>query len=581
MSKQRVPGTRRMWLPAACMGLFAVAVIARLVQVQVLEHDTYAAQAEAELSGSSTFYAQRGAILDRNGNVLSSSVDTWDIYVNSRVWRDGPTASKGAAVLGEALGLDPVVLRQDVETRGLIDVIVADDVPYDVGKTIIDSRLPGVIALPNVERAHPEEDTAAGLIGIIGRDNVGLSGIEASLNDALQGKPGRAIFERDTSGEPIPYGQYLATAAVPGKDVVLTIDRNLQRLAETTLDESITKHRAKGGTILIMDPRNGAILAMATRPTLLYSQLDLDDENIVGLLRNRAVTDLYEPGSVMKVVTAAAAVDAGLVSPDTTYYDSGSTRIYETEIFNWDYNVYGTQTMTGVLKNSINTGAIYMVDMLGAERFHAYLEAFGFGQPTGIELTGEAAGIHRQPSDPGWSPVDLATQSFGQSISVTPIQMASAIAAVINGGNLYRPHLVKAYIDHKGNREEVRPELLGNPITSATSAALRGMMEETISSEWGTHPAQPKHYTAGGKSGTANVPIYGGVYDDTQVASFIGYAPAEDPQILVLVKLDENADLLTGTQAAGPIFAHIVDETLNYLNVRPIQVQRPSQGDAE
>ena len=570
-----------MWLPAACMGLFAVAVIARLVQVQVLEHDQYAAKAAAELSGSSTFYAQRGAILDRNGNVLSTSVDTWDIYVNSRVWRDNEAANKGAAILGDALGIDPVVLRQDVETRGLIDVIVGDDIPFEAGKEIIEARLPGIIALPNIERAHPEEDTAAGLIGIIGRENTGLSGIEAAMNDVLQGIPGRAIFERDTSGEPIPYGQYFATAAVPGKEVVLSMDRNIQRLAETTLDASIAKHRAKGGTILIMDPRNGAILAMATRPTLLYSQLDLDDENIIGLLRNRAVTDLYEPGSVMKAITTAAAIDAGLVSPDTTYHDSGSTHIYETEIFNWDYNVYGTQTMTGVLKHSINTGAIFMVDQLGANGFHAYLEAFGFGEPTGIDLNGEAGGIHRRPSDPGWSPVDLATQSFGQSISVTPIQMASAIAAVINGGTLYRPHLVKAYIDHKGNRQEVQPEITGNPISATTSATLRQMMEETISSDGGSHPAQPKRYSAGGKSGTANVPIYGGVYDDTQVASFIGYAPAEDPQILVLVKLDENADLLTGTQAAGPIFAHLVDETLNYLNVRPIQVQRPQPDSAE
>jgi cell division protein FtsI/penicillin-binding protein 2 len=555
-------------MPAAFLGLFALIVLGRLIQVQVLEHDAYAARAARELRGSTTFYAERGTILDRNGHVLAISVDTWDIYVNSRAWRDIEAAGPAAEALGAALGAEPYALRQKVVGSELVDVLVARDVPYEVGRSLLDDGIRGVVALPNSERIHPEGDLGGSVLGITGLDNTGLAGLEAALDDVLKGRPGRAIFERDTSGEPIPFGQYVAIDPIRGEGVVLTIDRYLQQMAETMLAEAIQEHRASGGAIIIVDPYTMDILALASSPGLTYSNLDLDDPEQLALLRNRAVTDAYEPGSVMKVVTTSAAIDAGLVSPDTTYVDTGVTRIYDTEIQNWDYNVYGEQTMTGVLQHSINTGAVFMVEMLGEERFHQYLDAFGFGRPTGIELTGEATGILRRPNDPDWSPVDLATQSFGQAISVTPMQMISAVAAAINGGVLMRPHLVKAYIGSDGERREVEPVAIGRAISEETSATMRQMLAAVVDPGW-YHPGKPRDYSAGGKSGTANVPIPNGSYNDNQVASFIGFAPADDPEILVLVKLDENQDLLTGTQAAGPIFAKLADQALHYLNVTP------------
>ena len=570
MAKQRVPATRRMWLPAAGLALFAAVIAGRLVQVQVLEHDRYAAQAKAELRGSATLYAQRGSILDRNGNVLAASVDTWDVYVTTRSWRDADVGQPASEILAQYLSSDVFALREEVVNSDLVDVIVARDVPYETGRAIMEESIPGVILLPNTQRIHPEGDIGSGLVGITGQDNTGLSGLEASLNSVLEGTPGRAIFERDTSGEPIPFGQYVATDPIAGKDVVLTIDRYLQRMAEQTLAEAVEEHQATGGSIVILDPRTGELLALATLPSIQYSTLDLDDEDATALLRNRAVTDLYEPGSVMKVVTAAAAIDAGLVSPHTTYTDTGVIDIYGTLIRNWDYTVYGEQTMTGVLQHSINTGAVYMAQMLGAERFQEYLDAFGFGQTTGIELQGEAGGIFRRPDDDAWSPVDLATQSFGQAILVTPVQMAAAVAATINGGLLVEPHLIKAYVDDDGKRVEVTPNVVSRPISEETSDAVRQMMTDVIYPGW-DHPAAPQRYLAGGKSGTANVPIPNGEYTEQQVASFIGFAPANDPQILVLVKLDNNADLQTGTQAAGPVFADVIDSSLRYLNVPPTE----------
>lgn len=567
MAFEPATGTGRLWLPALAMGGFVLLILARLVQLQILEHDRYAAQAASELLADDTLFARRGAILDRNGHPLALTVDTWDVYVSAQAWADEDVAARAAQQLAAALDLDASELLRTVREHRFGDILIARDVEYRLGEQLQAAAVPGVVLLPNIDRVHPEGDLAASIIGFIGQDNVGLAGIEASLDDVLRGTPGRVIYERDSTGRPIPLGRYVAREPIPGADVVLTIDRYLQDLAERTLREAIEEHQASGGTILIMDPNSGDILALASEPSLRFSTLDLSDESQIALLRNRAVTDMYEPGSVMKVITAAAAIDAGVVTPDTTYVDTGVAVVAGVPIRNWDYNVYGEQTMTGVLQHSINTGAIFMVERLGAERFHQYLDAFGFGRRTGIELTGEAPGIFRRPNDPDWSPVDLATQSFGQAISVTPLQMAVAIAAAINGGNLLEPHLVEAYITPDGTYKPVPTKVIGRAISERTSALIREMMGAVVNPGW-YHPADPPSYTAGGKSGTANVPVVNG-YNDRQIASFVGFAPLDEPRILVLVKLDDNQDLLTGTQAAGPVFAKVVEETLRYLGVPP------------
>jgi cell division protein FtsI/penicillin-binding protein 2 len=271
------------------------------------------------------------------------------------------------------------------------------------------------------------------------------------------------------------------------------------------------------------------------------------------------------------VVTAAAAIDAGVVTPGTTYFDSGITYAPgapNVPLKNWEDGSYGLTTMTQVLQYSINTGAVFMQQALGTERFQDYLEKFGFGKPTGVDLQGEASGIFRHPDDEGYSPVDVATQSFGQSINVTPMQMLQAVAAAINGGSLSTPHVVKAHVKPDGTRTDVSPQVVGRAISADASDTIRQMLGEVVSQDpdgWGRNPSK---YTAGGKSGTANVPVWG-TYDETQIVSFMGFAPLENPRILVLVKLDENQDGKTGTVAGGPIFADFVDRALAYLNVRP------------
>ncbi len=565
MAHQQARRTGRVWLPAIAFAVFAVVVLARLVQVQILEHDRYAEEARSELYASDTVFARRGAILDRNGFLLAMSTDTWDLYVASRVWTDDEAARAASEAIAEATGHDATYLRSLVRESGLVDVLVARDVPYNTGKALLDADVPGLVGLPNTIRVHPAGDLASSVVGIIGTENTGLTGIEAWYDQELQGVPGRIIFERDTTGSPIPYGETFTTEPVPGPDIVLTIDRRMQVAAERVLEEAVKKHEATRGTIIIMDPRTGEILALATYPHLSFGTLDLSDPAQVRLLRNSAVSDLYEPGSVMKVITTAAAIDAGLVTPDTTYEDTGIAYVYGTPIHNWRQGVYGEQTMTGVLQQSINTGAVFMVEKLGVDLFHHYVDAFGFGSPTGIDLSGEATGLVRRPTDAAWSPVDVAAQSFGQAISVTPIQLVSALAAAINGGRLVEPRLVSAMVARDGTRYDLPTNTVGQPISPETSATIREMLGKVIDPGW-YHPAKPRFYTAGGKSGTANVPIEGS-YDDTQVVSFAGFAPLDEPRILILIKLDENADLATGTAAAGPVFATLVDEVLGYLGV--------------
>lgn len=581
MPADRTPGTRRLWLPAILLGLFALVAIGRLVQLQVVEHGHYSRVADKELIDKTTVYARRGAIVDRNGNVLAISVDTWDIYVNGQVWQDPKKADPASKGLGELLNMDPAAIRNTVATalqkdKDLVQVLVKRDVPYAVGTAIIHESLSGVVPVADTERDHPEGDLAASILGLTGIDNTGLAGLESEYNAILQGTPGKSIFERDTVGDPIPFGQSVAVPPKPGQDLVLTIDRNIQQMAEQRLDAAIAEHRAKGGQLIVADPNTGQILALASEPSVKYSTLNFNDPATTRLLQNSAVTNLYEPGSEFKLVTAASAINAGAVTPNTTYFDPGFVDIDGIIIHNWEDEALGEQTMLGVLQNSLNSGAVFMAQQLGQDQFYKYVKAFGFGQATGIDMPGEAIGHYRTPDDPAFSPVDFATQSFGQSITVTPLQMIQAVSAIINGGNLISPHIVKATIDADGVEHAVQPRVTGHPITAETSATMRMMMHYDLESPGYRSEGDPKYYLAGGKSSTANVPLPNGGYNDlTQIASFVEFAPLNDPKVLVLVTLDENQDLETGSIAAGPVAAQFIDDVLRYMNVAPDRAGYP------
>ncbi len=572
MAQLRASGTRRVWLPAAAFIAFALLILLRLVQVQILEHDRYASIARAELEVNDIVVSRRGAILDRNGNVLATSIDTWDIYVSAQLWRDPERAAKSAQTLGKALGIDPAQLITLVTKRRVGDVLIQRDVDYEVGRELLEARPPiaGVVALPNTVRVNPNGELGVGVVGITGGDNEGLSGLEHSLNEELQGKPGKAVYERDTTGAPIPFGQFITNNPEPGMDVVTTIDSYLQRMIERRLEEAIAATQAKAGEIIIMDPTNGQILAIASFPTLKYSQFPPADEALAALLKNRAATETYQPGSVMKVVTAAAAIDSGVVNPNTEYVDDGSVKQDDVELKNWKGEVWGPQSMTGVLQHSINTGAVFMARLVGKDRFAEYQRAFGFGKSTRSGLPGEAAGFYNEPGDKTWTIADFWTQAFGQGINVTALQMVAAFTAAINGGELVKPQLVKAYITDSGERIEVPRQVVSRPISAAASATVRKMLFDVVDPPDFGHPAKPRDYLAGGKSGTADIEAKDGRPGGGIIVSFAGFAPYDNPRIVVYVRLEEpKSEEATGTRTAAPIFKLIVDDTLHYLNVPP------------
>ncbi len=544
--------------------LSGLAVVVRLLQLQVFDHDYYAAQAKDEHQHRTVIHAPRGAVLDRNGYPLATTMTTFDVYIDPRVWRDDNDALVGAAAVAPLLGREPGELIVAARSQDGGDYLAARQMNAQAGLQIMETAPPGVQAVETSSRFHPEGDLASALLGFIGRDETGLAGVEADYDAELGGIPGLVYFERDGRGNPIPFGRKVGEQPEAGGDVQLTIDRYMQSLVEQKLDATIAKNGAVGGTIIVMDPKTGEVLALASRPSFQLSKLNLEDPNQADLYRNRAVTDLYSPGSVMKTITMATAVDLGLVNPSTTYFDSGQAEVEGgAPIKNWDFSAHGTTTMTQVLQYSLNTGAVWVARQIGADRFYDYIKRFGFGETTKIGLGGEAAGIVRTNQDDGWYPVDLATNAFGQGIDVTPVQMLTAVSSLVNGGLLMRPYVVKEVTGPDGHRV-YDPVVVRRTVSEETSRTLVQMMEAVVDGQPG-HLAQVRGYHVGGKTGTTTFPDK----IDT-IASFIGFAPVEDPKFIMLVRIDSPSDSLGGVVAA-PVFSDIAPKILSYLGVQPNQ----------
>jgi cell division protein FtsI/penicillin-binding protein 2 len=421
-------------------------------------------------------------------------------------------------------------------------------------------------------RIYPEGDVAATLLGFVGRDGNGLSGLEADLDAQLTGKPGTEYFERDSLGNPIAIGGRRQVDPQPGHDVQLTIDRTIQRMAEQQLDEAIKQSKATGGNIIVEDPNTGAILAMVSRPSYSRDTLDLNDPKQMALVRNRSVTDEYEPGSVFKLVTMAAALDSGKVNPNTTYLDTGTTVVGERTFHNWDYSTNGPTTMTQVLVRSLNLGTIWLTDkILGPELFYQYVKQFGFGAATGIGMEGEAPGSYRLPTQDNWYRADLASNSFGQGLTATPLQIVNMVSTIANGGTLMRPYVVKETRGQDGVTDTT-PQAIRRAISPSTAATLHDMMRQVLEANF---LALVPGYSAAGKSGTAYVPTVatgskGDAYaQEVTIPSYIGFAPLDHPRIAIMVKLDNLGSADFGGTLTAPVYARLAHDILTYLRVPP------------
>jgi stage V sporulation protein D (sporulation-specific penicillin-binding protein) len=552
---------------AALFALAGAGITVRVAYVQLVDTAHYKAEARDEHFGQQEVRAERGAILDRNGYPLATTVDAFDVYINRADWDDLANARKAAEVIAPLIGQKPDDLVNEVrkEVQGLYLAFAGLD--FDKGATLHDADAPGLRIVQTTKRFYPEGDLASALLGFVGRDHTGLTGIERDFDRELGGIPGTIYFERDSIGNRISLGaEKVGQKPKPGGDIRLTIDRYIQRLVEGELDTQIAKTGALGGSIIVMDPKTGAVLAMASVPGFKMSHLNLNDAD-QSLFRNRAVTDVYEPGSVFKTLTAAMAIDMGKVTPESTYDDIGAAYIGPSTIRNWDYSVNGITTVTQILQRSLNTGAVWMSGLIGADSFYSYLRKFGIGEATHVGLGGEPDGLLRSNQDPSWSEVDLATNSFGQGIAATPLQVITAIGSLANGGRLMRPYVVQEMQTPEGPRA-FNPVVVRQVVAPETAATVADMMNRVIEGVPG-HLAAIKGYHVAGKTGTTTgATLADGTVRDGNVASFIGFAPADDPKMIMLVKLDFREDKLGG-QVSAPVFADIAPTILAYLGVQP------------
>ncbi|MYA20157.1 MAG: penicillin-binding protein 2 [Chloroflexi bacterium] len=560
--------TWRHWLLASAISLALLALLGRLAWIQIANHEHYTELAAASRADAELLPAPRGAILDASGHPLAISVDTWDLYIDSFLWRDRERAGEAAVALGSAMGLDAATLFEMGISRENGDVIVQRFIDYERGLALRERGIWGVRLLPSSQRVYAEQELAGPLIGYVGLDGSGLWGIERDFDPVLRGQPGLLLSERDALGRPIAFAASGGREPTVGGEVQLTIDRFIQAIAEQRLAEAVEANKASGGTVIVMEPRSGAILAMASLPSISLADVDLDDEQVLDLARNRAVSDLYEPGSVFKTLTTATAIDLGLITPQTTYVDEGWVHVGGHTIRNWDFTGYGEVTMTEFLRRSLNTGSIWISQQIGAERFYEYLDRFGVGQPTHIELSGEAPGMLRRVGDPDWYAVDLATHSYGQGLAATPLQVISAVNSFATGGLLMRPQIVHSVVASDGVRVH-EPVVIRRTVSPETAHTVARMMLEVVEGvPW--HLARVEGYRVAGKTGTTIVTIAGGYDPDTTIASFVGFLPYEDPRVTILVKIDEpRGDSNLAGIVAAPVFSTIAAEIMEYLRVPP------------
>ena len=546
--------------------LLILGLVGRLATIQLLDHDRYAEEAARTHQGARTVAAPRGVILDASGYPLASSVDTWDVYIDTFLWRDRERAVESAFDLAGALGLDVQTVLDLGTSQEEGDLLLVRQLDYHEGLTLDEQELWGVRLLPSSRRVYAESDLAGPLVGFVGRDGGGLWGIEADYDHILRGRDGLRIGERDPLGRPIAFSPGSEQAPSPGGEVQLTIDRYIQAIAERRLRAAVEEFDATGGTVLVMDPNTGAILAMASLPALSISEIDLSDELLPELVRNRAVTDLYEPGSVLKTLTTAAAIDLGLITPQTTYVDTGSVEVGSYVIRNWDFIAHGEVTMTEYLQLSLNTGAVWLSEQIGAERFYEYMSAFGLGAPTHVGLSGEAEGLVRTPDDADWYPVDLATNAFGQGLATTPLQVLTAINSFANGGWLMRPYIVSQIVGEEGVRT-FDPVQIRQVVSPSTALTIARMMLDVVEGV-PRHRARVAGYRVAGKTGTTLVSIPTGYDIDATIASFAGFLPYESPRISILVKIDQpGGDRNLGGEVAAPLFSQVAGDIMEYLNV--------------
>ena len=588
--KKTIGYKSRLYIVSIIVFCLLAFLVLRLARLTLVSGRALEAKANSEWQKEISVTAKRGDILDRNESVLVSSANVYRIdfdldSVRNHIEDKDLTMDDIAVKISEVTGVEVDEVLEALNRKNS-DGSDASYAPLvrGVTKAVADSAdelgIYGLIVSRDVKRYYPNGNFLASALGGINSEGTGLTGIELQYDDYLAGIAGMKIGSYDSWGNRLPFDTYKFTPAIDGSDVITTIDENLQYISEKIAQKGLEEHNAKGVHVLIMDPNNGEVLAMVNKPDYDpnnpfsgYESFEgeTDNDKIQNMWRNWLVSDTFEPGSTFKTVTMIAALEKGVVSDSDTFVCNGSVKFGNTTVHCWKHEGHGTQTLAEVLKNSCNVGMMEIGERLGIENLNEYIYKLGFGKTTGIDLPGEASGIVK--SSDTVSAIDLATISFGQTNTVTTMQLMTAFNAIANGGDLIQPHIVKeiSHEDESGNRvidETIKPIIKEDVLSNESTALLRSYLERTVTKD-GPDGAFVQGYNIGGKTGTAQKvdPTTGTYSTDKYISSMIALAPVENPQITVFIAVDEPSNgAYYGGEVAAPLMKELFEEVFKYMD---------------
>lgn len=578
MDKLNISNKKKIIFYIAFFQMAFFILICRVFFIQSIKADEYQKMAYEQQTRDRLISPKRGEIVDRNNNPIATNESVYSISViNSQI----EEPEKVASILSEKLELKYEDVLKKVNKKVALERIKTK-VDKETADLIRNLNLVGVMIDEDIKRIYPNENMASQVIGFVGKDNQGIIGLEAKYDEYLKGKQGKILTETDSRGIELKNGTQERVAPTNGYTLVTSIDINIQKYAEQTLEKVVEAKGAKRGSIILMNPQNGEIYAMANKPDFnLNEPFTINNEDLKSnwanmsqkdrnnalnqMWRNFSINDTYEPGSTFKVMTSAMGLNEKLITPETSFNCGGGKTVGGRYIKCWrSPRSHGSQTFVQGVQNSCNPVFMEVGEKLGADKFYEYMQIFGFNEKTGVDLPGEAVGIMHKKENVG--PVELATMSFGQSFQITPLQLLRAISSVINGGELITPHFGTKIVDENGNIiEELNYKKGRKTISKETSEQMKWILESVVSEGTGNKTYIPG-FRIGGKTATSEkLPRRSGKY----IASFCAFSPAENPQVIALVLVDEPQGVYYGGQVAGPVMKELMENVLPYLKIEP------------
>ena len=571
---------RRSQVLSGLLLIFALAVILQMTRIQNSpEAAVFRQQAENYAYEWKTFYPNRGEIYDRNGRLLAGEKIIYEIGVDLINMTD-PHAISFAVADTLDMEYDDLMNVLQNPPEGISYIVLADYVDahkalylQELKKALNDQAPEGVFGgltglqfKSHPQRSYPENALGSNILGFVNREGKGYFGVEEKYDNLLAGNSVQVLVPTD------PNKAFEIPHAPDGTTLILTLNRDLQAAAEDILDTALGTYGAQDGIIAIMSPQTGELLAIATSRRMDLNEFwnyEVVYDNATDF--NPAISKTYEPGSVVKVLTMAAALDSGVTTPNTTYLDTGSVLVGGVTIQNWDRNPWGVQNMVGCLQHSLNVCMVNLSMQMGASTFYGYMDAFGLGHLTGVDMAGEAPGRLKVPGDADWYLVDLGTNAFGQGVASTPIQIMAAASSITNNGRMVIPHVLYAMV-REGRQYNVPAQFGATPISEQTADTLNEMLSLSLEAE--DSLALVPGYRVAGKTGTAEIPVDGYYSTEQTNASFIGWGPVDDPQFMIYVWLEKPTESPWGAETAAPVFAEMAQRTVILLDIPPDSIRQ-------